>query len=206
SDSDTAAKIVSLLSRTASSTKYDPEALLRVVMQSRIDVSDFGIVGAGTDGGGAPGAAEKAADGPFEPGSLLSQAKKSALEAAMRPQPETELFVKGSLLSQPRESKALAASRAMQKAMEGGNVFAQTPLLEVVEECKPRAPHVGGAPLIHNPQFPLVQLEDPRAARQWPGPAIAPVSHPEDPVFGGLLAQHAQVPGPVHPRGHIQHY
>ncbi|KAJ2773227.1 hypothetical protein IWQ56_001070 [Coemansia nantahalensis] len=207
-DSDTAAKIVSLLSRTAASTKYDPEALLRVVAQHGIDTSDFGILGAssGADGEGQPGAGEKAANGPFQPGSLLSQAKKSAIDALARPQPETELFAKGSLLSQPRESKALAASRAMQRAMDGGNVFAQTPLLEVVEELKPRPAHVGGAPVIHNAQFPLVQLEDPGAARQLPGPAALPAGLPEEPVFGGLLAQ---VPGPALPgqaRSNVRHY
>ncbi|KAJ1733128.1 hypothetical protein LPJ61_001711 [Coemansia biformis] len=214
-DSGTAAEIISLLSRTAASTKYDPKALLRVVARNGVDVSDFGMLG-DVDRGGQPAVEEQVVDNLFQPGSLLSQAKKPTVDTNMRQQPEAEMFAKGSLLSQPRESKALAASRAMQKVMaQNGNVFAQGSLLEVVDEPKMRAPHVGGAPAVQHSQFPLVQMDDAGPVRPWAnGHHAAPGNgggnayhtgfageagdHLGDPVFGGLLARGDQAPGPEH--------
>ncbi|PIA17012.1 hypothetical protein COEREDRAFT_80735 [Coemansia reversa NRRL 1564] len=215
-NADIAADIVLTLSRTATSTKYDPLALLKVVEQSGIDVSDFNILGAesGQGSDNHDNNDEQTAEGLFQPGSLLSKPKKSALENDAHMEPEIEMFAKGSLLSQTRESKAMTASRAMQDVMaHDGNVFTQGSLLQVTNETKLRPPHMGGAAHVLNPQFPLVQLEDPEFAR--PGGLIhqamsTNINHeavyaahynvqPDPPIFGGLLADHAQQTVPQHP-------
>ncbi|KAJ1836545.1 hypothetical protein LPJ63_000187 [Coemansia sp. RSA 2711] len=212
-NADIAAKIVSSLSRTATATKYDPAALLKIVEQSGIDVSDYSVLSANEtdpDGGNADEQAEKL----FLPGSLLSRPKKSAAEMeANQQQAEAEMFSKGSLLAQPRESKALAASRAMQNIMvHNGNVFAQGSLLQVIDEKKPRPPHVGGAALAPQPQFPLVQVDEEEAARihafrgmasdhstGYPTYPTQIPPHAEEPVvFGGLLAA-SPAPNTQHP-------
>ncbi|KAJ2157515.1 hypothetical protein GGF46_004444, partial [Coemansia sp. RSA 552] len=225
---DIAAGIVSDLGRTAVATKHDPAALLAVVGQKGIDVSDFSVLGseagAGAggksgDGSGGDDDGEENADNMFQPGSLLSKPKKAAIDQDAAPD-EADMFVKGSLLSQPRESKALAASRAMQSIMaQNGNVFTQGSLLQVTDATKPRPPHIGGAATNVPPaQFPLVQLASPDVAGgHYPAYAAPPqppqqhlAQHPEDtPVFGGLLAAHDQngahaspYVGSYHPHAH----
>ncbi|KAJ2827605.1 hypothetical protein IWW50_001806, partial [Coemansia erecta] len=201
-NADIAAAIVSTLGRTATTTKYDPAALLKIVEQSGIDVSDFGVLSAEASADPNNPGADEQADNMFLPGSLLSRPKKSAAEMeANQQQLETDMYAKGSLLAQPRESKALAASRAMQGIMaQNGNVFTQGSLLQISDEKKPRPAHVGGAAHIAQPQFPLVQMADMDAAQapvfRAPAHTIDYPAYPtEEPVvFGGMLASQPQTP------------
>ncbi|KAJ2846250.1 hypothetical protein IWW36_004442, partial [Coemansia brasiliensis] len=209
------ASIVSALSRAATATKYDPAALLKVVEQSGIDISDFAALNTACADGSERTGNDDPEEAMFLPGSLLTRPKKSALEAeAEQSQHQADMFAKGSLLAQSRESKALAASRAMQTVMaQNGNVFTQGSLLQVSDEKKPRPPHIGGAAHVPQPQFPLVQIGDDNAAQmpQFRAPAYAgspavqrpyaAQNLPEEPVvFGGLLASQAQTP--QHPHAH----
>ncbi|KAJ2446689.1 hypothetical protein IWW46_000764 [Coemansia sp. RSA 2440] len=206
------AAIVSALARTATATKHDPAALLKIVEQHGIDVSDFNVLSAKSDSDPDNPNADEPAENLFLPGSLLSRPKKSAAEMdANQKQVEAEMYAKGSLLAQPRESKALAASRAMQSVMaQGGNVFSQGSLLQITDEKKSRPAHIGGAAHIAQPQFPLVQMADmdatqmhsfraPAQYSDYPAPYVE-----ENVVFGGMLASEPQTP--QHPGTHSHQY
>ncbi|KAJ1825498.1 hypothetical protein LPJ56_002637, partial [Coemansia sp. RSA 2599] len=199
---DFAADLVSSLSRVATSSRFDPSAMVRIAEQGGIDVSDFKELAPGpSDAANDENEDAQADEDLFIPGSLLSKPRKTAAEARANQPPDMEMFAKGSLLSQPRESKALAASRAMQSIMaQDGNVFTQGSLLQVTGQTKPRPAHVGGAANLPRTQFPLVQMID----KQEHDPTIfssMPLQHPpirshgaalqnheETPVFGGLMA------------------
>ncbi|KAJ2360601.1 hypothetical protein IW150_007456 [Coemansia sp. RSA 2607] len=196
------------------SSKFDPSALVKVVEQSGVDVSDFRALAPGTDAktSNDNNANDNDDNNMFIPGSLLSKPRKTVAETRANQQQEEELFSKGSLLSQTRESKALAASRAMQSVMaQDGNVFTQGSLLQVTEQTKPRLAHVGGAPNISRGQFPLMQMDNngpdfgkhvvttnatlPQA-NMVPNVGRAPlVSYDTGPVFTGLMASaHGSAP------------
>ncbi|KAJ2499832.1 hypothetical protein GGH96_003175 [Coemansia sp. RSA 1972] len=206
------AAIVSALARTATATKHDPAALLKIVEQHGIDVSDFNVLSAKSDSDPDNPDTDGPVDNMFLPGSLLSRPKKSAAEMdANQKQVEAEMYAKGSLLAQPRESKALAASRAMQSVMaQGGNVFSQGSLLQITDEKKSRPAHIGGAAHIAQPQFPLVQMADMDATQMHPFRAPAQYSdYPapyveENVVFGGMLASEPQTR--QHPGTHSHPY
>ncbi|KAJ1945032.1 hypothetical protein GGF37_001902, partial [Kickxella alabastrina] len=203
-NSDFASELVTSINRIAAASKHDPSALVRLVDQGGVDVSDFKEV--------TPGAGTHAEDMNddmqaneelFLPGTLLSRPRKTAAEARANQPPEEEFYAKGSLLAQPRESKALAASRAMQNIMaQDGNVFTQGSLLQVTEQSKPRPAHVGGAAHITSAQFPLMQMDNPEldiGAYTAAKPALFArgnvplVSYDEGPIFSGLMASvHAQ--------------
>ncbi|KAJ2064487.1 hypothetical protein GGI17_000997 [Coemansia sp. S146] len=162
--SDFAAELVTSINKIASNSRYDPSALVKVMEQGGVDVSDFKALGTGSGANpddANPDDAALDANNLFQPGSLLSKPKRTAAEIeAVRP-PDADMFVKGSLLSQPRESKAMAASRAIQSIMaQDGNVFTHGSLLQVSEQPKTRPPHVGGAAKLAHLQFPLVQPDD----------------------------------------------
>ncbi|KAJ2125870.1 hypothetical protein IW147_000641 [Coemansia sp. RSA 720] len=213
-DDDESAKntsaIVSALARTATATKHDPAALLKIVEQHGIDVSDFNVLSAKSDSDPDNPGTDEPAENLFLPGSLLSRPKKSAAEMdANQKQVEAEMYAKGSLLAQPRESKALAASRAMQSVMaQGGNVFSQGSLLQITDEKKSRPAHIGGAAHIAQPQFPLVQMADMDATQMHSFRAPAQYSdYPapyaeENVVFGGMLASESQTPQHPGTRSH----
>ncbi|KAJ2788096.1 hypothetical protein GGI15_000117 [Coemansia interrupta] len=204
---DFAQDLVSSINRIATSSKFDPSALVKVVEQGGVDVSDFRALApdTGAQTSNDNNADDNADENMFIPGSLLSKPRKTAAETRANQQQDEELFSKGSLLSQPRESKALAASRAMQSVMaQDGNVFTQGSLLQVTEHTKPRLAHVGGAPAISNGQFPLMQMDGdgpdfskPAVTRNAtlpqtnvvPGGGRAPlVSYDTGPIFTGLMA------------------
>ncbi|KAJ2476334.1 hypothetical protein IWW56_004979 [Coemansia sp. RSA 2131] len=213
-DDDESAKntsaIVSALARTATATKHDPAALLKIVEQHGIDVSDFNVLSAKSDSDPDNPGTDEPAENLFLPGSLLSRPKKPAAEMdANQKQVEAEMYAKGSLLAQPRESKALAASRAMQSVMaQGGNVFSQGSLLQITDEKKSRPAHIGGAAHIAQPQFPLVQMADMDATQMHSFRAPAqysdyPAPYVEDNVvFGGMLASESQTPQHPGTRSH----
>ncbi|KAJ1840014.1 hypothetical protein LPJ73_006570, partial [Coemansia sp. RSA 2703] len=211
---DFALDLVSSINRIAMSSKFDPSALVKVVEQSGVDVSDFRALAPGTDAktSNDNNANDNDDNNMFIPGSLLSKPRKTVAETRANQQQEEELFSKGSLLSQTRESKALAASRAMQSVMaQDGNVFTQGSLLQVTEQTKPRLAHVGGAPNISRGQFPLMQMDNngpdfgkhvvttnatlPQA-NMVPNVGRAPlVSYDTGPVFTGLMASaHGSAP------------
>ncbi|KAJ2517447.1 hypothetical protein H4217_003960 [Coemansia sp. RSA 1939] len=208
---DMCAEMVSMVSKVATSSKYDPATLVKAVEQKGVDVSDLSRVLSSGANGDQDGSNDniQAQEALFQPGSLLSKPKKSAIEAEAEKQVDVELFAKGSLLSQPRGSKALEASRAMQNVMaHNGNVFAQGSLLQVAQQTKQRPPHVGGAANVLRSQFPLMHLDQSAPGGGAPGyPAhfsnngphpsalqASPYIHhdasvPEDQhIFGGLLA------------------
>ncbi|KAJ1962159.1 hypothetical protein GGI12_002811, partial [Dipsacomyces acuminosporus] len=231
---DFGTELADSINRIASNSKFDPSALVQAAEQGGIDVSDFKAVGACSGKRNEDiGKDEQAADDTFQPGSLLSKPSRRASEANASKNPDSDdLYAKGSLLSQHRESKAMAASRAMQNVMaSNGNVFTHGSLLQVAKQTKPRPPHVGGAANVPVAQLPLVQLEQPepevgllrnhsRSNRKQPlasGAAIgdyaavhglhyAAYAPPQEPVFGGLLANtQAQSNSQGHSHGQAQY-
>ncbi|KAJ2255104.1 hypothetical protein GGI13_001787, partial [Coemansia sp. RSA 455] len=216
--SDFAAELVTSINKIASNSRYDPSALVKVMEQGGVDVSDFKALGTGSGANpddANPDDAALAANNLFQPGSLLSKPKRTAAEIEAARPPDTDMFVKGSLLSQPRESKAMAASRAIQSIMaQDGNVFTHGSLLQVSEQPKTRPPHVGGAANLAHLQFPLVQPDDSKLDigihslsisngvhtrhPEYMAPAAnapylvsqiaAPKNEPSAPIFGGMLA------------------
>ncbi|KAJ1954724.1 hypothetical protein EC988_002278, partial [Linderina pennispora] len=211
------ADVLSSINKIASTTKYDPSALVQAVEASGVDVSEFKALGSKGGVHNQEGSDEaQAPDITFEPGSLLSKPRRQNTDGNSAGKNDSDnMFIKGSLLAQPRESKAMAASRAMQSVMaQDGDVFTHGSLLQINKQTKPRPAHFGGAPNIANSSmFPLVQMEpqaDPafggrfratsaqihqaalEAQAGYQAAVFDPYANPDEVAFGGLLANAQQ--------------